>query len=201
MKRRHFLQRMLAGTAALVAGPALIRAQAVEANGPGRFASALAREPWLAGWRTVGRQTLGPTAATLQGKLPEGLEGVLYRNGPAWFDRDGMRYQHWFDGDGMVHAWRIGRGRVQHQASMVATSKFVREQKEGRFVVPAAGTAVPDSLPIRNNDDMNTANTAVIKIDGRLFALWEGGSAIEIDPDTLATRGPVTWREDLTAAP
>jgi carotenoid cleavage dioxygenase len=41
----------------------------------------------------------------------------------------------------------------------------------------------------------------VVKIGSRVFALWEGGSAIEVDPDTLATRGPVTWREDLVAAP
>jgi carotenoid cleavage dioxygenase len=34
-----------------------------------------------------------------------------------------------------------------------------------------------------------------------VFALWEGGSAIEIDPDTLNSIGPVTWRDDLAAAP
>ncbi len=41
----------------------------------------------------------------------------------------------------------------------------------------------------------------MVRIGGRVFALWEGGSAIEIDPDSLATRGPTEWREDLIAAP
>ena len=52
-----------------------------------RFAAGLAREPWLAGWKTVGVESLGPTQATVEGRWPSSLAGVLYRNGPAWFDR------------------------------------------------------------------------------------------------------------------
>jgi carotenoid cleavage dioxygenase len=84
---------------------------------------------------------------------------------------------------------------------MVATSKFVRERRAGRFVVPAAGTRIEGAEPIRNNDDMNTANTSVLCLDNRVFALWEGGSAIELSTDDLATIGPVSWRNDLAAAP
>ena len=74
-----------------------------------------------------------------------------------------------------------------------------REQKAGRFLEPAAGTSVPNP-PVRNNDDFNAANTAVMRI-GTLVRLCEGGSAIELDPDSLETRGPMTWRDDLVAAP
>lgn len=133
--------------------------------------------------------------------MPKDFAGRLYRNGPAWFDRDGFRYRHLFDGDGMLQAWRFANGTVEHRARMIATAKFTREQEAGRFLLPAAGTNVPDALPVRNNDDVNTANTAVIRFDGRLFALWEGGSATEIEADSLRTLGPVTWRDDLVAAP
>ncbi|WP_170913552.1 carotenoid oxygenase family protein, partial [Xanthomonas axonopodis] len=44
-------------------------------------------------------------------------------------------------------------------------------------------------------------NTSVAMLNGRLFALWEAGSAIELDPDALDTLGPVTWRDDLAAMP
>ena len=159
------------------------------------------RDSWLEGWKTFGRESIGPTAATLEGRWPESLVGALYRNGPGWFDRAGVRYQHWFDGDGLVQAWHIGGGRVTHSARMVGTHKFLQEQRSGKFELPAAGTLIESPAPIRNNDDVNTANTAVIRLGGRLFALWEGGSAIEIDPDSLQTRGPVTWRDDLVAAP
>lgn len=201
MNRRHFLNNVMLGAAAQVIAPGLLRAEVPVSGAAAEFSRTIAREPWLAGWKTVGSEVLGPTAAVIEGKLPRELAGVLYRNGPAWFERAGFRYQHWFDGDGMMHAWRIGRGAVQHQARMIATNKFARERQAGRFLVPAVGTTVPDAASVRNNDDLNTANTAVIRLGGRLLALWEGGSAIELDPDSLRTRGPVTWREDLVAAP
>lgn len=174
---------------------------AVAGGTPGWLRAANAPEAWLAGWQTFGREAEGPTVATLEGRWPGSLTGTLYRNGPGWFERAGVRYDHWFDGDGLMRAWKIGGGRVVHTARMVATRKFVQEQRSGRFEVGAAGTYIPNAVPARNNDDFNTANTAVVRIGGRVFALWEGGSAIELDADSLQTRGTVTWREDLTAVP
>jgi carotenoid cleavage dioxygenase len=201
MKRRQFITDVLGGVAALAAAPGWLRAESAVVEGTQRFTQQLAVNPWLAGWRTIGVEALGPTRIAMEGKLPSDLRGVLYRVGPAWFDRAGFRYHHWFDGDGLMQSWRFASGGVEHRARMAATSKFVREQQAGRFLVPAGGTTVPDALPIRNNDDMNTANTAVIRMGGRVLALWEGGSAFEIDPDTLASRGLVTWREDVVGAP
>jgi carotenoid cleavage dioxygenase-like enzyme len=201
MKRRHFLRTALIGAAAQVVAPGLLRAEALVSRSAEGFARGLNEHRWLAGWKSVDRESFGPAVASIEGKIPAGLAGVLYRNGPALFDRAGFRYQHWFDGDGLMQSWRIEGGAVRHHARMVATSKYVREQKAGRFLIPAAGTTVPGALPIRNNDDMNTANTAAIRVGDRLFALWEGGSAVELNPDDLNTLGPVTWREDLTAAP
>ncbi|HEY9741210.1 MAG TPA: carotenoid oxygenase family protein, partial [Coleofasciculaceae cyanobacterium] len=34
----------------------------------------------------------------LSGKIPEGLRGSLYRNGPGRLERGGVRVGHWFDG-------------------------------------------------------------------------------------------------------
>ncbi len=201
MNRRRFVRDLLSSTAALALAPGLLRAEVAYSSNAARFANGLAQRPWLAGWKTVGSESLGPTVATLEGRLPKEFAGALYRIGPAVFDRAGFRYEHWFDGDGMMHAWRIQRGAIEHRGRMVATPKFVREQRAGRFLLPAGGTTVPGALPIRNNDDINTANTAVFRHNGRLFALWEGGSATELDPDDLRTLGPVTWREDMVAAP
>lgn len=133
MKRREFL-RALACAAAAASAPGVLRAWAEDAAA--RFASRAARYPWLAGWRTIGREALGPTPAIVEGQLPAELDGVLYRNGPAWFDRGQVRYTHWFDGDGLVQAWHIANGAVRHRARMVGTSKFVREQRAGRFLCP-----------------------------------------------------------------
>jgi len=201
MQRRSFTRGLLLGAIAAASRPGFLRADTLATDAPARFAAGLAREPWLAGWKTVGVESLGPTRAAIEGRWPDELNGVLYRNGPAWFDRGELRYQHWFDGDGLLQSWRFGGGRVTHAGRMVNTLKFAHEQKAGRFEFRAAGTNVPGARPFRNNDDMNTANTSVIKLGNRVFALWEAGSAYEVDPETLVTRGPTTWRDDLVAAP
>lgn len=202
MDRRHFLRTLLSSSACLALGATALRSAPAFAGDPARFAQGMQEHPWLLGWRSVGSESLGPVTVQLQGKLPSGLAGTLYRNGPAWTERDGFRYDHWFDGDGMVHGWRFnGDGSLTHHGRMVATPKFTREQKAGRFQYPAAGTSVPGALAVRNNDDANVANTSVTMINGRLFALCESGSAFEVAPDSLQTLGPVTWRPDLAALP
>lgn len=200
MNRRRFLKGMFAGATALAFAPIVLRAENL-AGSAAAFARGLDQHRWLAGWKSVGAESFAAQAATIEGRWPQELAGVLYRNGPAWFERAGLRYQHWFDGDGMLHEWQMGKSGIQHRARMVETPKFKREQRAGRFVVPAAGTTIENAESIRNNDDVNTANTAVMCIGDRVFALWEAGSAFEVDGDDLATIGPLTFRDDLTAAP
>ena len=199
MNRRDFLSRLVVGAGALALAPSLLNAKSV--SSVDAFAAAQRKHPWLVGWRGVSDQSFSPALASVEGKIPDGLRGVLYRNGPALFERAGQRYQHWFDGDGLMHAWEIGDGRIRHQAKLVETYKLATERKAGRFVIPAAGTTIADPIEIRNNDDINTANTSVVEIDGKVYALWEAGSAIELDPETLSTLGPKTWRDDLATAP
>lgn len=201
MHRRRFLQSLLAAGGSAAFGSWMLRSLPAHAAEAAAFHTQVQRTPWLLGWRSVTSPTFGPTTTAVQGKLPEGLAGSVYRNGPAWTERAGFRYEHWFDGDGMVHRWQLGGTQVQHVGRMVATHKFTQEQQAGRFLYRAAGTSVPDMQPVRNNDDVNTANTSVAMLNGRLFALWEAGSAIELDPDALRTLGPVTWRDDLAAMP
>lgn len=200
MNRRRFLRHVMTGASALAFAPSLLRGGSIRAESVGVSAS-IARNPWLRGWQSVTAESLGPAVAAVEGRWPADLCGTLYRNGPAWFERAGVRYQHWFDGDGMLHAWQVGPQGVRHRARMIETPKYRRERQAGRFVVPAAGTPIENAVSIRNSDDMNTANTAVFCIGDQVFALWEAGSAIELNDTDLETLGPVTWREDLAAAP
>ncbi|HET9483360.1 MAG TPA: carotenoid oxygenase family protein [Xanthomonadales bacterium] len=193
LSRRRFIELCGLGAGAAALAPGLALGNPVFDG----FHAARPTQPWLAGWENVSAESLPRQALHVSGKLPEGLAGTFYRNGPARFERAGFRYHHWFDGDGLVHAWRIGGGGVTHEARFVGTDKYVRESAAGKFVVMAAGTTVPDAVAMRTADDFNAANTAVIEHAGRLYALWEGGSAWELDRDTLASRGPKTWREDL----
>jgi len=86
------------------------------------YAQSAKKNPWALGWRSALAPDLStPEVKLVSGKLPKGLSGTFYRNGPALFERDGLRVNHWFDGDGMVHAYQIGGGKVSHRGRMVRT--------------------------------------------------------------------------------
>jgi all-trans-8'-apo-beta-carotenal 15,15'-oxygenase len=163
-----------------------------------RFHAALARDPALGVYANLEGNQQGE--AMVEGRLPAGLRGTFYRNGPGRFERGGERYQHWFDGDGYAQAWSIGAAGVTHRGRFVETRKFQEESAAGQFLYPAFGTHFA-RRGFRDNDTMNAANTNLLPFAGRLYALWEGGSATEVDPRTLATLGIKTWRDDLKAMP
>lgn len=137
----------------------------------------------------------------VHGKQPAGIRGTLYRNGPARFRRNGTANGHWFDGDGLVRAWRVGDGDARLAARFVDTPKLRLETKLGRMVIPGFGTNAGPGAAISNNDDTNPANTSIVKVGSDMLALWEAGSPVAIDPDTLETRGVRAFRPDLAHMP
>ncbi len=150
---------------------------------------------------TAQAETLAAPLATLAGRLPPDLTGVLWRNGPAEHERFGHRYGHWFDGDGMVQAFTFSGRGVSHRARILETPKRRRETEAGRRLLPTFATLPPEAVPILSPDDMNAANTSMLAHGGRLMALWEGGSALAVDPETLEADGFVAWRADLAGLP
>ncbi len=176
--------------------PLLFAARAAGAAAPGSSDE----NPALA-FATAQAERLAAPLQTLEGRLPSELAGVLWRNGPAEHDRFGHRYSHWFDGDGMVQAFRFDGSGVTHEARILDTPKRRRETEAGRRMLPAFGSMPPDPAATRRPDDMNVANTSVLVHAGRLMALWEGGSALAVDRETLAAGQFVEWRADLAGAP
>ena len=195
------MSRELTRRAALraLAGLPLLTAAGAFAGTREDFATALARDPRLLGFATARAETLSAPLTTSGGHLPPGLAGTLWRNGPAEHERFGRRYRHWFDGDGMVQAFSFADGRATHGARILDTPKRRRETREGKRIVPAFGT--PGAGSLTGPDDMNAANTSMLSHAGRLMALWEGGSALEVDPETLAAGKFVVWHRDAAGLP
>jgi all-trans-8'-apo-beta-carotenal 15,15'-oxygenase len=137
----------------------------------------------------------------IEGEWPRECSGTLLRNGPALFERDGHRKHHLFDGDGFAQAWDFKDGTVSHRAAWIQTKKFREEQSSGRFLYPGFADNDPSYRPFRSPDDLNTANTNLIHWNGKLLALWEGGSAHELDFRTLETIGVKIWSTETQAAP
>ena len=198
MDRRTFIQAFASALAmGTVSGAPVLGA------GDGwktEFAAALARHPALLGFK--GTQTGFKTESlSVEGTVPEKLRGTLYRNGPARHEIGDMRYHHWFDGDGMVHAFRFDDAGVSHIGRFVDTAKSKAEKEAGHSLFPGFGTQLPGMLRAPSADGINTANINVIRYNGELLALWEGGSAHRLDPDTLETLGLKSWSDQTKGLP
>ncbi|MEJ6004523.1 carotenoid oxygenase family protein [Paucibacter sp. AS339] len=201
MQRRNLFKAGLAGLAGLGNLSLLQEALALGVMAPG-FSNLAPELAPLQGFS--GREMFDARDLRIEGRLPAGLSGVYYRNGPGLMARGQERYKHWFDGDGLVQAWTFAGGAVHHKARFVQTKKFRSEAAAGRFLLPAFGTSFANQesrSPVRSSDDVNVANTSVMLNEGRLYALWEGGSAYELDPISLATKGPRVWTPDLAGVP
>ena len=145
---------------------------------------------------------VAPRALRLaRGRAPEGLAGSLYRNGPAKFRRPGRSATHWFDGDGLIRRFRIADGQANLAARFADTPKRRLETRLGAMVMPGFGTAADPRAELRGPDDANAANTSIIPVGDRIWALWEAGSPFAIDAESLASDGFVTLRPDLKAMP
>ena len=193
--RRHFLGTGIGGGLAVsaLAGCSIAAPLAGDQN---------AMPDWHLAYRTAPEGGFDPAQMRLvYGKAPAGLSGSLYRNGPAQMQYGEQFASHWFDGDGLIHRIAIEDGQAVHSGRFVQTRKRREEQAAGRFLAAGFGTAGDESYAIQSSDDVNAANTSVIMMDGELLALWEAGSAFRMDPESLQTKGPKTWRSDLAGMP
>jgi all-trans-8'-apo-beta-carotenal 15,15'-oxygenase len=147
------------------------------------------------------------------GAVPAGLRGTCYWNGPARFARGELRYRHWLDGDGMIAALAFGgaggvgeaggaaashahgdAGSDVHFANrFVRSAKWMAEEQAGRALFRAFGTRFAGDRLERGIALASPVNVSVIPFAGTLLACGEQGLPCEIDPATLATRGPFTF--------
>ena len=127
----------------------------------------------------------------LEGQVPKGLRGCLYRNGVGKVEVEGTPQMHPFDGDGMVSRFEINGAEIRYRNRYVQTREWLEEQRFGAMRYRAFGTNLPGGRH-RNILRMrfkNAANTNVVWHGGRLLALWEGGQPHAIDSHSLATLG------------
>ena len=129
----------------------------------------------------------------VEGKLPTGLRGSLYRNGPGLFERGGVSLKNALDGDGLIQRLSFTDHGVRYQNAFVQTEKFAAEQKSGKRL-HASWSTRKNTNPLSNlggGVDHSQAGVTVYPIHGKLLARDEFGPSYEIDPDNLATRGIV----------
>lgn len=168
---------------------------------PEQAFAAMLPADWTLGVADVEGDVAPHAMRRVHGRAPTDLAGVLYRNGPAKFRRAGGSATHWFDGDGLVRRFALDGGEARLAARFVDTPKRRQEAAAGAMLLPGFGTPKRDGAVVSGPDSANSANTSVMMAGGELWALWEAGSAYRLDPETLATIGPKTFRPDLAQMP
>ena len=126
----------------------------------------------------------------LEGKIPEALQGTLYRNGPARFTRGGACVDHWFDGDGAILAVYFQEEKAVGTYQYVKTREFIEESQAETLLYGGYGTLPAVGLWNRLQKTIkNAANTSVLVLPDRLLALWEGGKPYALKLEDLETIG------------
>jgi carotenoid cleavage dioxygenase len=133
----------------------------------------------------------------IRGKIPAGLQGALYRNGPNPQFDPGPNY-HAFIGDGMIHGFWLGEGRAHYANRYVRTPRWLAENAAGRALF--GGMGLP-SDPSVEKIAGGGANTHIVYHGGKLMALQEGSNPFEMDPASLASKGWIETGGRFTAHP
>jgi all-trans-8'-apo-beta-carotenal 15,15'-oxygenase len=149
------------------------------------------RAAWAKGYRSLDQEQ-AYWIDEIEGEIPAGLTGTLFRNGPGKLEIGGTSIQHPFDGDGMICAVTIENGRAHFRNRYVRTEGYVAESKTNKIMYRGVfGTARAGGW-IKNLFDTklkNIANTQVIYWGGKLLALWEAAEPHRLNPATLETIG------------
>jgi all-trans-8'-apo-beta-carotenal 15,15'-oxygenase len=162
-----------------------------------RAAQPAARE---AGWLALlGRSEIGgrDCAPRVEGRLPAGLEGSLYRNGPGLFERGGVRKPHLLDGDGLVQRLSFGGGTVRYRNAFVRTPKFQEEEAAGRYLYTTWSQRSPGGMfaNLGGGEIRSQAGVTVYPMGAGLCALDEVSPPYTLDPQDLKTSGEGPLRD------
>lgn len=134
----------------------------------------------------------------IQGEIPEGLEGTLYRVGADWQYPSKRTDDIFIDGEGMIHSFRFENGQASYRSRWVHTDRYLLQTKLKKQVFGRYRNKYTNA-PEAGDTDMGTANTTAMFHAGHLYALKESDLPYEIDPDTLATIGKTDLSNQITS--
>ena len=154
---------------------------------------------WQKAIAKPGKEFATTPLKVISGKIPEGIRGTLYRNGPGRLTRGQQQVGHWFDGDGAILGVNFAQEGATATYRYVQTEGYLAETKADKYLFPNYGMTASGAFwnnftrPVKNS-----ANTSVLALGDRLLALWEGGAPYSLDLDSLETLGQDNLDQTLT---
>ena len=130
------------------------------------------------------------------GELPAALEGSYFRCGAddAYPTLEGDII---VNGDGMASVFHLSGGKADFRCRYVKTERYLAERRARQRLAGKYRNPFTDAPALAAVDRDNTGNTSAFWHHGRLYALREDSIPMELDPDTLETRGPAPFKADV----
>jgi len=176
LTRRQFAQTLgLAGALGLVEARTIIRALAEDKRNLAYLSN-----------RTAGAEGAWELKK-VEGKVPKSLNGALFRVAPGQKETFGIKLRHLFDGDAFISRYTFREGRVSLTAKFLDTPQRLEELSVKRMLYAEAGTLAPPPDGYKPKyEGKNQPSVNIIRWDGRLLGLSEGGHPTAIDLKTLS---------------
>jgi len=134
----------------------------------------------------------------IQGEIPKGLEGALYRNGADWQYPSKRPDDIFIDGEGMFHMFHFHDGQVDYRSRWVRTERYKVQEKARRNLFGRYRNRYTND-PEAGETHMGTANTTAMFHAGHLYALKEDDHPYELNPETLETIGRTDMNGQITS--
>ena len=157
-------------------------------------------------YTTVSEQ-VKPTAANVQGSVPDWLKGSLLRNGPAMYEVGEEKYKHWFDGLAMLHNYTIESGQVTYCSRYLQSQAHEQAEARKSIVYAEFGTPVPQD-PCKNifarffsyfvpPERTDNCSVSILLKGGNVYANSDSPFLIKVDPGSLQALSTYNARKDF----
>lgn len=157
--------------------------------------------------RSLTKNEQEPVEAVVEGKIPEWLEGTLYRNGPGRYEYGDKSYEHLFDGHACIHKFKIQNGKIFYSNRFLETRSFNKTLNEKRLY-PVFGT--PDVCSniferckgfFKFPETFDNVNVNVVPFGmTQLYALTETNYMCQVDPSSLQIKSRIDITDYLKTA-
>jgi beta,beta-carotene 9',10'-dioxygenase len=143
------------------------------------------------------------TALPVKGSFAKWMLGSYFYNGPAQFHIDHYNFKHWFDGFGMIHKFTFNNGTVGYANKLIESSYYKKVMQTGKIPVGFNGDDAPKSIFAKLSSLFSkrvvydNTNLNIVPMHNQLVALTETPYHMIIDPQTLATKGTLTYNDKV----
>ena len=151
---------------------------------------------------TVERDVDNVTAPVVSGKIPSWLRAVKYNNGFGKYEGKGFALKYLFDVIAFINKWRVADGAVTFSSKLIQSEYLAESAKSVPLYRTFGGVEPPMSAWQKARTVVSLTsdnyNVNVQKIGDHLLAISDMAGSMEIDLDTIGTKGPFKWSDELS---